>query len=143
PAFANVDRLERFHFIAVCRSERKGWSRLFHIRGGWIEPLCDVRADAAKSQIEEICSAIGDCSSLQSDDLSQAGVENLGLVCAHLFRPRSKRIDAEFIRIDDRFCVDALAGAVGRTARKSVKEESDDDDERSADLTMEAPVSHQ
>lgn len=117
PAFHYVDRIERFRLLAVMPAGRSGVARLFVIVGGWIQPWAEVPADAPADELESLLQSVLRC--VESVDLpwSEAAVENLGLVCAHLHRRGKTRQPGTFMRVDDRLTAAALRRSLARAAK--------------------------
>lgn len=89
PSYRHVDRIDRFRWIAVCPGERPDIARVFVISGGWIAPLADVSLDASLDGCAPLAEAVSDCLEAQPVALDATSVQNIGLVCAHLFRPKT------------------------------------------------------
>jgi DNA polymerase-3 subunit epsilon len=91
PQYRFVDRLDRFRFVAVAPSERAGLARLFLISGGWIAPVIDLPLDATTEHIEAATGGFERLADEHPVSLADAWVENIGLVCRHLFQPAKSR----------------------------------------------------
>jgi DNA polymerase-3 subunit epsilon len=111
PQFALVDDLHHFRFVAVMPSERAGFSRLFLILGGWIGPILDVPLDSDAS-LQEAFEVIADHQKHERADFANEAIENIGMVCAHLFRPRKSKAAGEFLRLDPEFNAATLRSAL-------------------------------
>lgn len=131
--FAHVNRLERFKVVAVMPGETRTYARVFVIRGGWIEIAGDVKVDC---EIDELSAVMANIRMLakpqdaagggQTADFSDAAIENIGLVCWHMFRPRNAKQRGTFHRFSDVFSVDCLLKAV-RSLSKSVAADAEDE----------------
>lgn len=119
PAFRFLDRLDQFRFLAVLPSERAEYVRLILVCGGWIEPLLDLPATAGGRDLEEVVSAIDRrLAATPGDALSEASVQNIGLVCRYLFRPRKEKTAGEFLPIARGVSGEALSAALRRLGRR-------------------------
>jgi excinuclease UvrABC nuclease subunit len=94
--YAQVNRIERFEFIALMPSEKAGRGRAFLIRRGWVAPIFDFNAQvSADSLADSLAQHIS--SSTSCAQFTPAALENIGMVCWHLFRPR-KTSRGSFLR---------------------------------------------
>ncbi len=132
---ARVRAIEAFRFVAIGPSTRAGWARVFIIRGGWIEPLLDLPLDARGDALGEALKAIREVSSGEVV-LEGAAIENLGLVCWHLYRPKSERRPGEVIALDDLDTPRRLGAALKRLEKMIVGEA---DAEALKEQVMETP----
>jgi len=123
PQFAHVNDLRRFAFLAVMPSERRQFARLFLIVGGWIQPIADVPVRIDDAELPELLNAVGDRARQEGGNFSRDGIENIGMVCAHLFRPRASKAPGEFLRIGDELDITS----VRRALRKLDKTNSAED----------------
>ena len=112
PQFARVDDLRRFAFLAVMPSVRRRWARLFLILGGWIEPIADIAADSVDAVLLEVLETIANRAHQKACDFSREGIENIGMACAHLLRPRGDKTIGSFLRISDDLDFDSLRRAI-------------------------------
>jgi len=112
PEFAHVDRLEQFRFLGVMASEREGWARLFLIAGGWIAPLLDLPLGSSDATLNQALTAA--MNSTCRADFSDRGIENIGLVCSHLFRSRATKRSGVFLRLGDHPNSSAVRQALAR-----------------------------
>ncbi len=136
PEFRFVDRLERFLFLAVLPSEKADWARLILINGGRIEPIADAPIDAGAAALEEIITVIEGRIESTPFELNAAAVENIGLVCQHLFRGRTKRkAAATFLSLRVQLTAADLRKTLRQLARQSKPNEPDSD---FGEQTMEA-----
>lgn len=119
--YLRVDRQDRFCFVAIGRGELKGWARLMLIRGGWIEPVCDLRGDSSKGEMAGVLDMLRHRAKPHAADWCEAGVENLGLVCWHLFRQRTKNPSFEMLRLNDDLGVADFARSLRRVVRDEVQ----------------------
>ena len=119
--FANVNRMEHFKFIALAPADRTGgkWIRAFLVAGGWIEPLLDTSIDSSKSDFEEFARSLIEHSLHVAPCFSEQGMENIGLTCWHLFRPRAAKPRIEFLRLHEHLDGRALQSAARKLSRKS------------------------
>ena len=124
--FAQVNRLEKFAFVAVLPGETEHLARIFLIRGGWIEPLRDLDIDAGEDQLQSLLDFIlvqarppASADLRQAADFQDAAIENIGLVCWHLFRPRSSAPVGSFLRINEQLNVDRLNNAIRSLTKPS------------------------
>ena len=122
--FAHVDRLERFRFLAVMPSEQPDRARLFVVRGGWIAPVVDVAFDIRAEELSEVVDALNQMMHQPAADLTDEAVENIGLVCRHLFRPKGAKQSGLFLRCADGVDVDDIAGGLRTLARKTSPEDA-------------------
>ena len=141
PAFQHVDLLQRFCFVAVGPGERKGWARLTLIRGGWIEPFCDIAIGADTDQLNEVVRTLHSVAIVRSADLTDAALENLGLVCWHLFRAKAAPSNSQFRRLHPGLDANTLARSLHRLTRRNSTEAQETDD--ISELAMELPVLQQ
>lgn len=119
PQYRFIDRLERFRYLAVLPSERPDYARLMLILGGWIEPLADLPLTASDESIESVLSAADRFAAERpGDDLSDEAVQNIGLVCWHLFRPRKEKAAGEFLPLARSIQATTLIGALRRLQRQ-------------------------
>src|SRR6185436_15922553 len=88
PEYEWVDRFERFRFLAVMVSASGNGVRVFVIRGGWIQPLGDLSFDADAAACEAMIESAKSRLEPQAEDLGEAGQENIGVACWHLFHPK-------------------------------------------------------
>lgn len=126
PEFRFVDRLERFLFLAVLPSEKADWARLILIIHGRIEPIVDVPIDASAVALEEIVTVIEDRTESTPFEFDAAAVENIGLVCQHLFRGfrgRTKRKPAAtFLPLRETGVSAGLGATGGSDLRKALRQ---------------------
>jgi hypothetical protein len=125
PSYAHVRRLEEFCFAGIARCERKAWARMFVIRGGWIEPVCDLRCDSPKAELNALASELRERSMPQALDWCDAALENIGLACWHLFRPRTEKPSFEMVRVNQDLDAQALSRSLRRLSRKSAGESTE------------------
>lgn len=120
PAFDFVDRLDRFQWLATTPAERRGWARLIVISGGWIAPLVDVPLAMEEEQLRVIASAIDQCAGGHAVTMHDADIENIGIVCGHFFRPRSRKSTQPivFVKIADGCDANQLRSALQTIARR-------------------------
>jgi DNA polymerase-3 subunit epsilon len=118
PAFRHVERLERFRAVAVMPGERAGTARLILVAGGWIEPWADVPIDGADDEVVAAAAALAARLETAPRDLSEAAVQNIGLVCRHLFRP-SPGAPGELVMLPRGPDPTAIAAALRRLVRDS------------------------
>ncbi len=97
PQYRFIDRLDRFRFLAVLPSERADYARLMAVAGGWIAPVLDLALDCGRAELDEVVFAamqqMGDRIAIDSE----AAVQNIGLVCRYLFRPKKDKVIGEFL----------------------------------------------
>jgi hypothetical protein len=119
--FAHINRLEHFRFIALAPVERSGknWIRAFIIAGGWIEPVFDLKVDGSKLDFEDAARCLLERIETITSCFTESGLENIGLVCWHLFRPRTARPRIEFIRCTAQLSGSQLQSATRKLTRKS------------------------
>lgn len=98
--FARVRALEDFAYLGLYPSERDTHARLFLILGGWITPFADVPLDADDAAARELASALNRRRESTPAQLRGSALENLGLVCRHLFRPKNDRRPGTLIDLD-------------------------------------------
>jgi len=138
PSFRHVNPLERFSFLALAKGERKNWVRLILVRGGWIEPMCDLQLESPIDQMQEIVQFVKANTRLRPADLSDFAMENLGLVCWHVFKKKSRSPTCEFLPIHETMDAKGLARSL-RRFRKSDRPDSENiDDETVSELTIES-----
>jgi DNA polymerase-3 subunit epsilon len=94
--FAYVSRIDSFRFVAIARSELPDHARLFTIVGGHIEPLADIPLTGGALPTAAVTEAASKAMG-RPFSFSDAEAENLGLVCRHLFRPKSESRDVLFL----------------------------------------------
>jgi excinuclease UvrABC nuclease subunit len=99
--FSMVGRIESFVIVSVQPSERKDWARLFLIRGGWIAPLADMRVDQRAEEFVAVVEAARSVATPREADFDESTMENLGMVCWHLFQPKTSKSRGEFMRIEN------------------------------------------
>ena len=97
PPFRFVDRIEQFRFVAVLPSERVDHARLLLINGGWIEPVADAPIGLSPHELDAVVDAIEKRLEEAPPEFSPDAVQNIGLVCWHLFRPRKARVPGELL----------------------------------------------
>jgi len=116
-----VRSLEALSLVSIQTSERAGWLRLFLIRGGWVAPVVDLAVEAPQEQIEAVIERLRNSAQPRPEDFCESALENLGLVCWHLFQPKSARCRGEFLRTGE---LDAsmLRLALRRVAKTSEAE---------------------
>jgi len=131
--FSMIRRLESLVIVSVQPSERKGWVRLFLIRGGWIAPLADIRADQKVGDFGAGVDAVRMIAEPLPTDFSEAAIENLGMVCWHLFQPKASKSRGEYIRIES---FDAKSLRVA--SRRVIKIAETDDLEGMTDQSLES-----
>lgn len=137
PAFAHVDRLERFRYIAVAQGEHPDFARMFVIAGGWIAPVADVPIDREPAALPCVVEPVNAYLDAHAVTFESAALENIGLVCAHLFRPkrtarRSVGGPAVFRKCAEGCTAAMLQGAIKALRRRIAREEGrspGDDDE--------------
>ena len=117
PSRRFVDRLERFRYLAVLPSERADHARLVLILGGWIEPWADVPIALGRAGADEVRAALADRLDGAEADLGPEALENVGLVCWHLFRPAKSGSPQVFEPIPDGLGASALTAALRRLGR--------------------------
>jgi excinuclease UvrABC nuclease subunit len=133
PPYRFVDRLERFRYLAVLPSERPEYARLMLISGGWVEPLVDVPTDASDEALEGVALAIEErLTDPPADALSEESVQNIGLVCRYLFRPRKEKAAGEFVRIGRGLSAKTLSAPLRRIQGRLAKT-ADADDKQTTD----------
>jgi excinuclease UvrABC nuclease subunit len=120
---AHVNRLEEFRYIALAPAERKNWLRAFVISGGWIEPVLDLPIESSKESFEAFAQCLGERASQIQPCFSETCMENVGLVCWHLFGPRAAKPRLEFLRLDQ------LTGSALRSAANKLIRRSRDDEQ--------------
>ena len=118
PQYRFVDRLDRFRFLAVLPSEQREYARLLLIRGGWIEPFVDVPLTASSGDLDDVLTTVQGRIKEGLVDLSDPAVQNIGLVCWHLFRPRKDKAVGEFLPLGRPLSRKALAAALRRLQRQ-------------------------
>ncbi len=123
-AYAFVKSIEQFRFLGIFTSERESHARVFLILGGWIEPLADIPREANSDAIAELLEAVRLRAANQSLALTGIAAENIGLVCRGLFRPRSERIDGEWLGLDENLDNKRLASALHRLSNLGSSEDA-------------------
>ncbi len=123
-AYAFVKSIEQFRFLGIFTSDRKSHARVFLILGGWIEPLADIPREANSDAIAELLEAVRLRTANRSPALSGIAAENIGLVCRGLFRPRSERIDGEWLGLDENLDSKRLASALHRLSNRGSSEDA-------------------
>jgi excinuclease UvrABC nuclease subunit len=123
--FALVDRLERFRFVAVMKSRRRRFARLFLILGGSIEPIAELPIGADAAAVEELLHQVRTRAAAGAADFTNDGIENIGMICRHLFRPRRTKAAGGFLRINDELTVAPLASAISRLGDSTNDESAD------------------
>ncbi len=88
PAFAHVDRLEHFRWLVVCPGEAKDTTRVFLVNGGWIAPIADVPVQCAREELAAVAECVDAQCAAHAFDFGEEELENIGLVCSHLLRPK-------------------------------------------------------
>lgn len=124
-ATARVDRLDRFRFVAVLPSEVASRIRLMTVSGGRIEPWADVPAEIGDAALGTILDELDAAVRVAPVDLSPEGIETIGLVCWHRFRPAKARGYAELVPAADGVDRRALVRAVRRLRRPAATGEAD------------------
>lgn len=131
--FAHVDRLERLSLVAVMPGETKKFARLFLIRGGWIEPIEDVAIETERERLGAVLAKIhrrakppATADLQHASDFCDAAIENIGLVCWHLFRRRESKHRGAFLRLDDALTADHLLKALQSLKKTAPAEEQED-----------------
>ncbi|UCD73895.1 MAG: hypothetical protein JSV91_08855 [Phycisphaerales bacterium] len=123
--FAFVDRLENFRFLAGMPAEDPGYARLYVVRGGWIAPVVDVPLEAQRQDLGETAAMLTDRLNESAPDASEDAIENIGLVCHHLFRPHSDKRGGIFMRCADGISQPDLAGALRKLRRQESAEDAE------------------
>lgn len=104
--FKALGRLDGLAYLAVTRSEKRGWARLLRIGEGWIRGVADVRIDAAMEAMDEVRDEVTEVETGRAD--------TLGLICTWLTGP--ERPGVEFLRLTEGWRGEA-AKACGRVER--------------------------
>ncbi len=112
PAFGLADRLDRFRFVAVLPAEDAERVRFMTISGGRIEPWADARFDVVEQNAGPILDELDACMTERPPDLSPEGIETIGLVCWHLFRPAKARGRAQLVPARDGIDRERVVNAV-------------------------------
>lgn len=141
--YAHVNLLQRFEYLAVMPGGRRGWARLFAILGGWIEPILDLPIDRPHdaSARDQIVALVHEFTAQRSADFSDAGIENIGMVCAHLLRPRRAKHAEEFIRLTDltEARLDQALRRLGQDAMASAEEPPEIVDRDTENIALPEP----
>jgi excinuclease UvrABC nuclease subunit len=95
--FRFARRLEDFRFLSLQHGPRAGTAKVFLITPGRIEEVAGVIGSAAKA--EDLLRSILTLDARAEPDLSEQGVERVGVVADHLFR--SRKVSGVFIRTDE------------------------------------------
>jgi len=127
PAFRFVDRLERFRFVAVAQSEHPNSARVFAIAGGWIAPIADVPFECDDATLHDVAEQINASLDAHPVTFDDAALEHIGLVCAHLFRPKktargSVGGPAVFRQCGDGCSAQTLGGAIAALKRQIARD---------------------
>lgn len=104
--FKALGRLDDMAFVAVTRSEKRGWARVLRVGAGWIAAVADVRIEEAERAVNEL--------ELSRVEGTTGRADTLGLVCTWLTGP--ERAGVEFVRLASG-CGTAVAAACGRIER--------------------------
>jgi excinuclease ABC subunit C len=118
PQYRFVDRLDRFRFLAVLPSEQSGYARLMLINGGWIEPFVDLALAAAGEDLDDVLTTAHGRIGQGPVDLTEPAVQNIGLVCWHLFRPRKDKAAGEFLPLGRPLSRKSLAASLRRLQKQ-------------------------
>ena len=116
--FAWVDRLERFELLCFMHSSATSWVRMFLIKGGWIAPVLDFDKHITFEVLAELIKPIIDSEIPASLKWCDASIENIGLVCWHLFRPQRAKCGS-FLRLDEAQDVAALRAVLRKLEKSS------------------------
>lgn len=113
-AFAHVRAIESFRFVALQRSNKASFIRLFLINGGWIAPYCDVPTEASTQQWQEVADSVNTRCAVQAPVLdSPAALEHLAVTCRHLFtKPRTPSTGGQFLACENAIDARQLRAAV-------------------------------
>jgi hypothetical protein len=121
PSFRNVRSLEDFRFLAVLPGEHSDYARVVMIRGGWIEPLFDISRTATNEMLHEAIDGIARHADRAPVIWSEAALQNIGLVCWHLLRPKPKGqvMRERFMSLPEELNASALRRAMRHVAGES------------------------
>jgi len=116
--FRFVDRLDCFRFLAVLPSEHQGYARLVIILCGWIEPVADLPLDASGRVLDDLLADLNRRIGEETGNLSEEGIQNIGLVCRYLFRPKKDKTAPQLLRCQTGIDRPTLTAALKRLARR-------------------------
>lgn len=111
--FKRLSTLERFAWMAVTRSEKRGWARVLRVGAGTLEAVADVRIDAAEQAVREMVleeKGVG----LPTGGVGCERADTLGLLCTWL--TGAEKAGVEFVRGGED-CGGEIAAACGRVER--------------------------
>jgi SAM-dependent methyltransferase len=112
PDLRFVDRLDRFRYLAVLPSERPDRARLILILGGWIEPWLDVPLEPSPAEAREIRGHVDERLNRSEVVLTTAAMQNVGLVCWHLFKPKRAQGPGTLLRLRGELGSDTFSAAL-------------------------------
>jgi len=104
--YKSLGRLDELAYVAVTRSEKRGWARVLRIGAGWIQGLADVRIDGAGEAVGEL--------RVETGHVEAGRADTLGLICTWLTGP--ERAGVEFVRLNEGWR-DRIVKACGRVER--------------------------
>jgi excinuclease UvrABC nuclease subunit len=96
-AFRFVRRLQDFRFLSLQHGPRAGTAKIFLITPGRVEEVAGLIGHAAKA--EDLLRYVLALDAASEADLSEQGVERVGVVAEHLFRAR--KVSGVYIRMDE------------------------------------------
>jgi len=132
--FPHAEAVDRLRLIVVDRGVGEQRVRVLGIRGGWIERLVDLDAQATEAEREAACEAINHRMAALPMDWSAHAVENLGLVSQWLHRPAP--LGAGFLDGNQPLDSRSLARAIDHAMRRSGTDITHDDEEGERSMEM-------
>jgi excinuclease ABC subunit C len=124
-AFRHARTLNDFAFLAIQPGPRKGSAKLFLICPGDIQMLACTIGDKPRAS-EIVRAALNAAAERSSNDLSEAGIERVGIVSAHLFSPKAS--PGLFMRLDE-LSERTVSKAINDLWKKLAEPTPSDDDE--------------
>jgi DNA polymerase-3 subunit epsilon len=115
PQYRHVNTLSAFRFLAVAPAERRGWARLFAIDRGRITMLGDVASkSSAGTWVEAVAHSNAALCGAPARTPIEDEIDQLGLVCWHLFRPRTSVRETTFLPAHEPIEEATLVAAIRR-----------------------------
>ena len=122
--FARVGSLRDFVFLSIMPGGGRTRARVFLIRGGWIQPITTIALNITEELIDGILRDSRALAVPTPEDYSPAALENIGMVCWHLFRPKSAKPQGSFLRLDDGLDVHTVTKSLRMLQRDKTEPDS-------------------